>query len=119
MSPSPSKILTAFTLITEKLVLARPRSEVKSNSSKESRWQLLVLQYEHAIEDLRGSAAYQTLLSTRDLLKQLMQDYDKIDAADATRIQEIKSVDKWLNGSDEAVLAMVDVLVDLDISVRP
>jgi hypothetical protein len=119
MSQSSNKILTAFTLITEKIVLARPRSEAKLISPKESRWQILILHYEHAIEDLRGSAPYQMLLGTRDLLKQLMHEYEKLDAADANRIPKIQSVDNWINGSDEVVLAMVNVVVDLDISVRP
>jgi hypothetical protein len=36
------------------------------------------------------------LLNTWKLLEKIMQDHDRIDAVDAKRIREIKSVDSWL-----------------------
>lgn len=106
-------------LVTEKLVLARPRSEVKSALNKEPRLQDLLAYYNGMITHFSRQKTTQKLLpNTRELLRQLLEDYNEIDSLDAKRVRQIKSLDNWMHGSDEVVLALVDLVVDLDIRQR-
>jgi hypothetical protein len=117
MPPSTPRVITAFKLIMEKLVLARPLSEAKS-SGRESRWHHILKFYEEELIRLEDREPRDALLTSAGALPVILRGYAGVEKEDAIRISKIASVQNYGNGSEEAIEAMIDLLVDLDVQSR-
>ncbi|KAH3965760.1 hypothetical protein HBI56_154420 [Parastagonospora nodorum] len=99
------------------LVLARPLSEAKS-SGRESRWHHILKFYEEELIRLEDREPRDALLTSAGALPVILRGYAGIEKEDAIRISKIASVQNYGNGSEEAIEAMIDLLVDLDVQSR-
>lgn len=127
MTVDTKRFMTAWTTLTETLILAYPIELLQDYQvtiegspiyldvpSNLKRWQEVVSFFNVSMKELTQKKDKANMLEeSRRVLRDVLMQYEGIDTERAEKIRTFTSVQNWLGGNDGILLAIVDCILDL------